>query len=335
MAKAAKNTAEKPPQPPPEPPHQEDSDPLSALLESLSTDADDIRASVFDLSGDAPEWIANYRAEEVTTERIAADLGGGIYRVQLRDAKGIYRGQVTIRISRRFPRPATLGAAPAAAIAAPIAPPPNDPLREVLTAMIASQGQIIAAIASRPEPAHPPPPAPLSDAIMLEMLRRNSPAKESRSAELREMIELISEMRGEPRDDREPDLLPSGAMDLLGKMLTASSGGSPGTGSPPLAPPAGPGRAPGDTAATKLAGRLSAILEMTTPENSQAMIERAARDIIASGLPIESIAGHLADDLSKLPPDRAATAIELAQCVVDRVEAIQKAPTTPNAKANA
>jgi len=335
MTKPTKKAASTPPPAPDEPPHQGEPDPLSALLESLSTDADDIRASVFDLSGDAPEWIANYRAEEVTTERIASDLGGGIYRVQLRDAKGIYRGQVTIRISRRFPRPATLGAAPAAAIAAPIAPPPNDPLREVLTAMIASQGQIIAAIASRPEPAHPPPPAPLSDAIMLEMLRRNSPAKESRSAELREMIELISEMRGEPRDDREPDSLPTGAMDLLGKMLTASANSppGPGPGSPPPGPPPGPHQ--GDIAAIKLAGRLGAILEMTTPANSEAMIERAAREIIASGLPIESIAGHLADDLSKLPPDRAATAIELASRVVDRVEAMQKAPGTPNAKGNA
>jgi hypothetical protein len=320
MPKSSKKPDEMPP-PPPES-EQPAADPLATLLDSLSTDADDLRASVFDLSGDAPEWIANYRAEEITTERIAADLGGGVYRVQIRDPRGVYRGQTMIRISRRFPRPATIGAAAPAPITPP--PPQNDPMREVLTAMIAAQGQIVAALAAKPPPPPapiPPPPPPLSDAIMLELLRRNTPARtESRSAELRELIELAKELGG-GGGQSEPDALPPGAFDLIGKMLAA-----PGAASPPAQPPPPPRTAEPatDAAAARLVGRLSLMLELTTAANSESMIDAAAREIIAARIPIEVIATMLAGELAALSPERAATASELAARVVDRVETLSQ-----------
>jgi hypothetical protein len=156
---------------------------------------------------------------------------------------------------------------------------------------------------------------------MLELLRRNTPARtESRSAELRELIELAKELGG-GGGQSEPDALPPGAFDLIGKMLAA-----PGAASPPAQPPPPPRTAEPatDAAAARLVGRLSLMLELTTAANSESMIDAAAREIIAARIPIEVIATMLAGELAALSPERAATASELAAKVVDRVETLSQ-----------
>jgi len=320
----AKNTAENAAITPPE---VESPDALGEKLAMLrELNSDDIRASLYDLESESPEFLTSFSLEDFTLERVAADFGGGKYRVQFRDARNTFKGQSTFQISRRHPR-RQLGEVAAAAapqqLAAAVPAPAPDPMREVLTAMIAANSTIVAAIAGRPAPAPPPPAAPLSDAIMLELLKSRQDGQTNRLGDMRELLALSREIGqpGEVEGDTEGPTMLATILQMLNKPAPAASAATPqqlaaATPSARLVEPIG-----------VLVDRLAMLFELATTGagDSEKLAARAAADIKKSGHRIDAVAEALQPRLLQMPAEQQPAALQLATRVVDILEGLNSA----------